>query len=363
MARRRGFPEAIAMKFGIPWILYATPPALLAAGLLALAARRRRASLAARFAGGPRRGWADTGASAARARLDAALLLVAVAGLFLALARPLWFRHDEKSELTGVPYFVALDASRSMLAGDMKPTRWFRATNALDRFLANAGNDRVGLISFSGVAYLNAPLSFDMNAVRTTVRYLDPELMNDAGSSLGTAIERAGRYFASNNVPVRIVILVTDGEDLEGSLLPTARRWAREGVKVCAIGVGTVAGAKVPLNRWNPNSGGAKNTFGQEVVSRLDEGNLQRLASATGGRYYRLGERGEGFDRLRSEFLRPLGEASAREDLENYREAYQWPLGIAALALVLRVLLGADRARRPAGPSAIGSHLATPPRP
>ena len=351
------------MKFGHPWILYATPMAVLAVGLLVVWSRRRRAALAAAFAGAPRRAWAESGALPKHAAIDAALLLAAVAGLFLALARPLWFRHDEKSELTGVPYIVALDASRSMLTADMKPSRWFRATNGLDRFLANAGSDRVGLISFSGVAYLNAPLSFDMNAVRTTLRYLDPELMNDAGSSLGSAIERSGRYFASNNVPVRVVILVTDGEDLEGNLLPTARRWAREGVKVCAIGVGTTTGGKVPMNRWNPNGGGAKNTFGQEVTSRLDEGNLQRLAAATGGRYYRLGERGEGFDRLRAEFLKPLGEAAAREDLQNYREAYQVPLALAALAIVGRILLAAERARRPSGPSAIGSRFAPSTRP
>lgn len=351
------------MRFGLPWVLWATPFLLAGMAGVAWAARRRREALTAAFAGGPGRRWAETGADARRGRLDTALLLVTAAGLLVALARPLWFRHDDKSELTGVPYLVALDASRSMLANDMRPSRWYRATNGLDRFLAVAGNDRVGLISFSGVAYLNAPLSFDMNAVRTTLRYLDPELMNDAGSSLASAVDRAGRYFASNDIPVRVVVLVTDGEDLDGNLLPTARRWAREGVKVCAIGVGTTAGAKVPMNRWNPNAGTAKNTFGQEVVSRLDEGNLQRLAAATGGRYYRIGERGEGFDRLRSEFLQPLAESSAREDLKNYREAYQVPLAVAALALVARVLLGADRARRPRTPEAIGRHLVAPPTP
>jgi Ca-activated chloride channel family protein len=199
-----------------------------------------------------------------------------------------------------------------------------------------------------------------MNAIRTTLRYLDPELMNDAGSSLASAVDRAGRYFVSNNIPQRVVILVTDGEDLDGKLLPTARRWAREGVKVCCIGVGTPTGGKVPLNRWNPGAGAAKNTFGQEVMSRLDESNLQRLAAATGGRYYRLGDRGEGLQRLRKEFLNPLAETAAREDLENYQEGYQAPLAVALLALVARVILAGDRARRVIPLPAIGAHLRTP---
>ncbi len=350
------------MKFGHPWILYAAP---VLTGLLWASlhlGNRRRAALARRFAGGTDRGWADSGSRPGLRRWDTFLLVFACATLLLSLARPLLYRHDEKSELQGVPYIVALDASRSMLTPDIRPNRWTQATNGLDHFLAEAGNDRVGLISFAGVAYLNAPLSFDMNAIRTTLRYLDPELMNDAGSSLASAVERAGRYFVSNNIPQRVVILVTDGEDLEGNLIPTARRWAREGVKICGIGVGTVAGAKVPLNRLNAAAGSARNTFGQEVVSKLDESNLQRLTAATGGRYYRLGEHGEGFQRLRAEFLKPLAEATAREDLQNYREGYQFPLAAACAALVAHVLLAANRARRPVRLPAIGAHL-QPPRP
>ena len=193
-----------------------------------------------------------------------------------------------------------------------------------------------------------------MNAIRTTLRYLDPDLMNDAGSSLASAVDRAGRYFLSNNISQRVVILVSDGEDLEGNLIPVARRWAREQVKVCAIGVGTTTGAKVPLNRYAPNGGAARNTFGQEVVSRLNESNLQRLTAATGGKYYRLGENGEGLRRLREEFLKPLAETAAREDLQNYRDWFQLPLGLAIACLLGRILLAADRARRPQALTAIG---------
>ena len=349
------------MKFAHPWILYATPVLTGLFWLLLHLSARRRAALVRQFTGGTNRPWADSGARPGLRRLDNCLLLFTCASLLLALARPLVYRQDEKSELQGVPYLIALDTSRSMLTPDVRPNRWTVATNGLDRFLAEAGNDRVGLISFAGVAYLNAPLSFDMNAIRTTLRYLDPELMNDGGSSLASAVERAGRYFVSNNIPQRVVILVTDGEDLEGNLIPTARRWARQGLKICAIGVGTPMGAKVPMNRFNPGGGSARNTFGQEVVSKLDESNLQRLAAASGGRYYRLGDRGEGFRKLRGEFLRPLAEAAAREDLQNYREWYQVPLVAAFAALVAHVLLAAHRARRAIRFPAIGAHLQSSP--
>jgi Ca-activated chloride channel family protein len=345
------------MKFGHPILLLATPVAAALVWLLLHLARRRRARLAREFAGGAGRAWADPGHHRPRLLVDTILAVLAVGFVGLALARPLVFKQSEQSELQGLPYILAIDASRSMLAADVRPNRWVLTTNAVDRFLAEAGNDRVGIISFAGVAYLNAPLSFDMTAIRTTVRYLDPELMNDAGSSLASAVDRAGRYFASNNIPQRVVILVSDGEDLDGNLIPTARRWARERVKVCAIGVGTPTGAKVPLNRYAPNGGAARNTFGQEVISRLNESNLQRLTAATGGKYYRLGEKGEGLRRLREEFLKPLAESAAREDLQNYTDWFQLPLGLAVAALLARTLLAADTTRRPQPLPAIGSSL------
>ena len=345
------------MKFGHPLLLAAAPLAGLAVGLLLFLARRRRDRLVRQFAGGPNRAWADPGHDKARLRIDAALLILSVVAVFVTLARPLVFQKNEQAELQGLPYILAIDASRSMLAADIRPNRWIATTNAIDRFLDSAGNDRVGIISFAGVAYLNAPLSFDMTAIRTTVRYLDPELMNDAGSSLASAVDRAGRYFASNNIPQRVVILISDGEDLDGNLIPTARRWARERLKVCAIGVGTTTGAKVPLNRYAPNGGAARNTFGQEVVSRLNESNLQRLTAATGGKYYRLGENGEGLRRLREEFLKPLAETAAREDLQNYKDWFQIPLAVAIAALLTRILLAADRSRRSQPLPAIGASL------
>ena len=348
------------MKFGHPFLLVAAPFVTLGFWLL-LRAAQARAKARLRLFAGDDRPWANPGHSPSRLRWDAILASASLGLLALALARPLLFRHDEKSELQGLPYLVAIDTSRSMLAADVRPNRWFAATNAIDRFLASAGNDRAGIISFAGVAYLNAPLSFDMNAIRTTLRYLDPELMNDAGSSLASAVDRAGRYFASNNVPQRVLILVSDGEDLEGNLVPSARRWSREGLKICTVGVGTSSGAKVPIHRYAPQAGAARNTFGQEVVSRLNESNLQRLAAATGGKYFRLGENGEGLRRLRDEFLRPLAEAAAREDMKNYTEIFQVPVALALLALLARIVLGSDRFRRPQPLPPIGSHLAGQP--
>ena len=330
------------MRFAHPLLLYLTPlfVGVLWVGLVAM--RRRQARLVATFAGGPGRAWAKPNFSAPRRRFDLALTLLGFALLGLTLARPLVFRRSEANELEGVPYLVALDASRSMMATDVRPSRWAVATNALDRFLENTKADRIGLISFSGVAYLNAPLTFDTTALRTTLRYLDPNVLEDPGSSLASALERASRYFVSNQVSPRLVIVVSDGEDLVGNPVDVARRIHRQHqVRICTVGVGTPGGARVPVNRYY--GGVAKNSFGQEVTSRLNESNLQRLAAAAGGSYYRLDEAGEALEKLRSEVLTPMAEAAAHEDLKNYAELYQVPLSLAFLCLLAKVLLGAER--------------------
>ncbi len=330
------------MRFAHPILLYLTP---LVVGVLWLGltlARRRQTRLVATFAGGTGRAWAKPNFSTSRRRLDLLLTLLGLALFGLTLARPLVYRRTEASELEGVPYLVALDASRSMMATDVRPSRWAVATNSLDRFLENTKADRIGLISFSGVAYLNAPLTFDTTALRTTLRYLDPNVLEDPGSSLASALERASRYFVSNQVSPRLVIIVSDGEDLVGNPVDVARRIHRQQqVRICTVGVGTPGGARVPVNRYY--GGVAKNTFGQEVTSRLNESNLQRLAAAAGGSYYRLDEAGEALEKLRSEILTPMAEAAAHEDLKNYAELYQVPLALALLCLLAKVLLGSDR--------------------
>jgi Ca-activated chloride channel family protein len=351
--------EATAMRFAHPALLLLIPVLIaLILGTRILQARRDRRRIAA-FSGSTGLPWSAPGWVPWRQRVDYVMVMAVAILLPLALARPLAFRMNEQSELRGVPYMIALDLSRSMLATDVRPNRWFAATNALSRFLDSGRADRVGLITFSGVAYLNAPLSFDTRAIQAMLRYASPYTVEmdgeTAGSNLGSAIERAGRYFQTNNIQPRVVILVTDGEDSGEQLLEFTRRWARQGVKVCAVGVGTRGGSKVPRIQWG---GVAKNNSGQEVVSRLNEANLKRITALTGGRYVPLGDQGEGFTTLRQEFLAPLAESAAREDTKNYIEAYPVPLSLAIAALITQVIIGARRHQRPRSLSAIRT---TPP--
>ncbi len=342
------------MKFAHPWILWLLPLAWLLIGWAISHAGRRRRALLERFAGGADLEWAHSGASRRREIWDRLLFAIAVSALVVALARPLRFERDDRDELQGAPYLIALDASRSMLAGDEEPSRYGAAVIALDRYLAEAKADHIGLITFAGVANLNAPLTYDMMALRTILSYVNPNVLVDPGSSIASALDRAGRFFRSNSIPERTVVLISDGEELDGQSISLARRLHQlEKVTVHTIGVGTPGGAPVPGWRQGTYQGSGG---GQGIVTKLDEPNLRRVANAGGGRYYRLGQNGEGLRQLREEVLRPLAERMARNDLRNYDELCVVPLAAAFLALLARVALGADRfARRRTLPSIVGA--------
>ena len=333
------------MRFTYPWLLLATP---LLTGLLALAlvlAERRRTRLRAQFTGPGTRPWAEPGFIRGRKTWELVLTLLAFALLLITLSGPRLYRPAEKSEMQGLPYLIALDASRSMEVTDVRPNRWAIMTNAVDSFLQKQVGDRVGIISFAGRAYLNAPLTFDTVALRTTLRYLSPDaFMDEQGSDFADVVDRAGRYFESNNISTRVLIIISDGEQFEGELMPNVYKWAHKGLKLVTVGIGTTTGGRVPLPQ-SLGGGEARNSSGQVVISRLNEINLKRMANASKGRYYRM-EAGNGvMSRIRTEFLQPMAEQVARENMQNYSPWYPLPLSLALLAMVARLLLAANRTR------------------
>lgn len=343
------------MKFAAPEFLYLTPFFWMFIAWAAASDTRRRRKLIEKFAGGRDLEWAQTGSSTIRRRFDKILFATVITALLATLARPMYFDKDDRSELQGAPYLVALDASRSMLATDVEPSRYGAAAIALDRFFAEGKSDHVGLITFAGVAYLNSPMTFDMMALRTILSYVNPHALVDPGSSMTSALDRAARYFRSNNISERTLILISDGEELDGRSVALARRLYREQrMTIHTIGVGTTGGASIA--QWRNGAYRSGNNNAREIVTKLDEANLRRIANAAGGKYYRLGQNGEGLRRLREEVLRPLAEKVARNDLRNYHEAFYIPLAIAMFLLLVRIAFGGDRfLRRKPLPSILNS--------
>lgn len=229
------------------------------------------------------------GVSSWRPAAQGSLYGLGLALFGLALAQP---QCGSKSELTkrqGIDVVVALDASKSMLARDVQPSRLERAKLELTTLLDELKGDRVGLVVFAGDAFIQSPLTSDYSAVKMFLRAVDPEQMPQGGTNVGGALRLAKQVLdnADRGSKERVVVLLSDGEDLFGETDDAVRELKEANVQVLTVGVGSEQGEPIPLyNRRGEFVDYKKDTSGETVITRLDRTGLTAIAEATGGEFF-----------------------------------------------------------------------------
>jgi Ca-activated chloride channel family protein len=327
-------------------------PAWFAAGLVACLCLlgmwwrydARQQTALARFISAHLRAELTQSLSIARRRARRGLLLLAVALLFVALAGPLVGYRWEVINRRGNEIVFAVDTSRSMSTPDVKPDRLTRAKLAIDDFTNELDGDAIGLIAFAGSAFLVCPITLDYGAFHESLNAIDTNTIPRGGTNIASAIREAQSALRRRRGADRILILVTDGENLEGDALVAAQAAARQdGLKIYTVGVGTPQGDLIPVSGSEGN-GFVKDDSGAFVKSRLDEPALKAIAAATGGLYAPLGAQGQGFDTIYRAALAPLLKhdvASRRQKV--YIQRYQWPLAASLAFLLFSQLIGSRR--------------------
>ena len=321
------------------WVAVAAPLLLIA--LQRYAARARRKQLAALVAPQFARELTRSHSPIRRALKDA-LLVLAAAGVGIALARPQWGVQEFASQAPGEDIMFVMDCSRSMLAADVLPNRLQRAKLAVSEFVRHHGEGRVGLVTFAGQAFLQCPLTFDHDAFDETLRALDDKSIVVPGTDIGRALDEAFRAMEKKDRR-KIVVLLTDGEDLEKSGPAMAEKLAKEGVVMFTVGVGTAAGAEIRIVNEQGLPELVRDKQGQPVRSRLDETTLRTIAQTTKGNYFPLGALGEGLARIRlaiSEVDFDSGPSVVRTAGVDH---FHIPVAFALVLLVAESLMGTRR--------------------
>ncbi len=272
------------MNLSYPWILHFLWLLPLTAVSFVVVYRKRRQALA-RFAEPALLNRLAPEGSRGRRMLKAILCLLALGCMLLALAGPRWGSHYQEVTQKGVDIVVALDVSPSMLVQDIKPDRLERAKREITDFLKVVQGDRVGLVAFAGAAYTQCPLTLDYGALMMFLNILHPDYIPQPGTDLGAAIRGAMKAFDDKSETDKVILLITDGEDNEGSGLAAAKEAARKGIKVFVFGMGDPGGGPVPAS--GGRGGFIKDDKGEMVLSKLDEAGLQEIAAITGGEYVR----------------------------------------------------------------------------
>jgi Ca-activated chloride channel family protein len=272
------------------------------------------------------------------------MLVVAVAVIGLALARPQWGEQAESSRLLGEDIVFVLDCSRSMLATDVTPSRLQRAKLAILDSAQHQSHGRLGLVAFAGQAFLQCPLTYDYAAFQDALAAVDDKIIPVPGTDIGRALDEAF-HSLDKNQRRKVLVLVTDGEDLEKGGVRMAEELGKEGVIVYAIGVGTAPGSEIQVLNAQGKPETLHDSKGEVVVSHLDEATLQGIAQATHGAYYPLGPLGEGLARVRLHLEGVNGAANSAAVRKLGVDRFHLPLAAGVVMLGVESLVGTRRWR------------------
>ncbi len=318
--------------------LFLLPPAL---ALLALfGAARKRADLA-RFVSRSMQPRVLLGHSGPRVGLKVGLFLAATFFLALCLLGPRWGFHWEEVRRRGVDIVVALDTSDSMLTRDVKPSRLERAKREVYDLLRILEGDRIGLVVFSGGAFVQCPLTLDYGACLMLLDHADTTVIPQKGTNLAEAIRKSVTAFDDIQRSSKAIILISDGGNLFGDPIEAAKEAKRKGIRIYTIGIGREdEETPIPLP-----TGGLKYNEGKMVTTRLEDEVLQEIALVTGGAYVRSVTGDLDLEKIYYENIHKKLEKREFQSTRRKRweERFQWPLLLAAALLFAEALVGERR--------------------
>jgi Ca-activated chloride channel family protein len=307
---------------------------LLAVAALLFAARRRRklegalgdqATLRALTGeAGPASRWVRGG-----------LLALAAALAMTGLARPLAGFRLVTPASRGADVVVAFDLSHSMEARDVRPDRLGASQREIEALLKALEGSSLGLVEFAGGADVLSPLSTDVDGLSSMVETAQTGDVEVPGSNLADALDLSGRLLHRPGDRPRAIVLVTDGENLQGDPSAGLEAVRKAGARLFTLGLGTTGGATIPIaDSTGAMRGSRRGPDGNPVVTHLDENLLRDLARRGGGRY----EHGDGSGRaaLRlADAIRSAGGQEVRgQSIRAYDERFPWFAAAAGLLLL-----------------------------
>ena len=329
------------------WLLWAVPAVV----ALFLVAALRRKVLRARFGDSPLVSRLSASISGRRRRYKAALFTLATALLTIALAGPQVGTQLREVERKGLDLVIALDVSLSMTAEDVAPNRLGRARNEIKKLLGELRGDRVGLVVFSGDAFVQCPLTTDYSAVRLFLDVANPELLPTPGTDFGAALDMAIQAFEApletldpNETRSKALLIVSDGENHVADLDEILKRAREESITLFAAGVGEASGGPIPVYVNGRRTEYKKDLQGQIVHTRLEEEGLKSLAAD--GAYFQIARTSSSLPQLTGALERLDKATFGTEEFEEYDLKYQWPLALALLLLWIEGLVPVRRKGR-----------------
>ena len=271
--------------------------------------------------------------------LKLVLALLVLACMSFALVNPKIGTKLETVKREGVDVVFALDVSTSMLAEDIAPNRLEKSKQLVRQIINTLAGDRIGIIGYAGSAFPQVPITTDFSSARLFLSGMNTNMVSSQGTAMTQAIEMAETYYNDIEQKNRVLFLISDGEDHQGDYASIAAQATKKGIKIYTIGVGTTAGARIPLKRGGVLQSYKRDKDNQVVITKLNKETLQEIAQAANGEYLDGSNTKELVEQVQNILAGMDKKEFDAKQFSDFKDQFQWFLAGALLFLVLDVLL------------------------
>lgn len=278
-------------------------------------------------------------ASKSRPWVKFVLICLAFSAIIIGIVNPMIGSQMENVKKQGVDMMLVLDVSNSMMAQDIKPNRLDRSKMAISNMINKLDDDRVGLIVFAGTAFTQLPLTPDHSAAKMFVNQVNTNTIAQQGTAIGEALQRAVASFPPTEGKNKVIILISDGENHEDDPITVAQEASQNGITIHTIGMGTQAGAPIPVYEGAHMKNYMRDENGNTVISRFDESLMQKIAAAGNGRFVRASGSDAGLNQIMKEIRKMQDEEYESVSFSHYESKFFIFAAIALFLLVFELII------------------------
>ena len=256
--------------------------------------------------------------------------------LIISLLGPSFGENQEEVDIVGKDIMILVDLSESMNADDIKPTRLEKVKFEMKKIIDSFSSDRIGIIMFSGEAFMQCPMTYDRNALNLFTETLNTGLVPRTGTDFGPALELSLSKLNDENsrsleINSKVIILISDGEDFGDNTSESLDNIIESNIKLYTIGVGSEKGSKILLG----NGKYKKDKDGGVVITKLNPTSLKETARETGGKYFEISNINNEIDELISEINRIKGDVIESKTIDVTVNKYFYFLFTALLLMII----------------------------
>ena len=256
--------------------------------------------------------------------------------MIIALLGPSFGENKEEIDLVGKDIMILVDLSESMNANDVKPSRLEKVKFEMKKVIDKFSSDRIGIIMFSGEAFVQCPMTYDKNALNLFTETLNTGLVPNTGTDFGPPLELSlsklnNENAESNELSSKIILLISDGEDFGDNTKESLEKIVDSNIKLFTVGIGSEKGSKILLT----NGDYKRDKEGKEVITKLDPISLKESAKETGGRYFEITNTNNQIDELIYEINNIKGEVIESKIIDVTENKYFYFLLTALILMII----------------------------